>query len=165
MSVEENYETAENIIRAVTIFGDDKKLLKGWLKRNCPSLDERQTAAVCRLSFSGWGSLSKTLLTEIYSPDENGEARSIMDMLRSTDNNLMQLLSNSFKFAENAEAHLKEKCGERESLREMIEDTEDSARGKAQPAADRENSRWNNRYQKIRTEKNNDRGCERSRRR
>ena len=122
MSVEENYETAENIIRAVTIFGDDKKLLKGWLKRNCPSLDERQTAAVCRLSFSGWGSLSKTLLTEIYSPDENGEARSIMDMLRSTDNNLMQLLSNSFKFAENAEAHLKEKCGERESLREMIED-------------------------------------------
>lgn len=38
MSVEENYETAENIIRAVTIFGDDKKLLKGWLKRNCPSL-------------------------------------------------------------------------------------------------------------------------------
>ena len=69
------------------------------LKRNCPSLDERQTAAVCRLSFSGWGSLSKTLLTEIYSPDENGEARSIMDMLRSTDNNLMQLLSNRFKFA------------------------------------------------------------------
>lgn len=122
MSVEENYDSIEDIIRSITIFGDDKKSLKKWLKNNHPELNDEQAAKICRLKYTGWGKLSETLLTEIYTPDENGEAHSVIDMLKSTNNNFAQLMSGNYKFAENAKAHLKEKIGERDTIGKMISD-------------------------------------------
>lgn len=121
-SVEENYDMAEDIIRAITIFGDDKKLLKNWLKSKYPDLEKAQADSICRLKYKDWGRLSKTLLTCIYTPDENGVAQSIMDLLRSTNNNLMQLLSSDYMFSQNAAAYRNEKYGTGESLAEMIEE-------------------------------------------
>lgn len=45
-----------------------------------------------------------------------------MDMLRSTNENLMQLLSSNYKFAENAEAHKKDLLGSNYGIRERLDD-------------------------------------------
>ena len=121
MDVRENREMAEKIIKAVTIFGDDRKMLKRWLKKNCGDLEKSQVDSICRLSYSDWGNLSETLLNGIYTPDENGEARSVIQMLHETNDNLMQLLSNKYYFGENAEKYRDEKYAPSGSLIDMMD--------------------------------------------
>ena len=121
MDVRENREMAEKIIKAVTIFGDDRKMLKRWLKKNCGDLEKSQVDSICRLSYSDWGNLSETLLNGIYTPDENGEARSVIQMLHETNDNLMQLLSNKYYFGENAEKYRNEKYAPSGSLIDMMD--------------------------------------------
>ena len=82
--------------------------MKRWLKKNYPNLTKDEINYISRLKYKDWGRLSKTLLCDIYSPDKNGEAHSIIDMLRSTNMNLMQLLSTDYMFKENADAYFKE---------------------------------------------------------
>ncbi|MBR2041484.1 MAG: type II CRISPR RNA-guided endonuclease Cas9 [Oscillospiraceae bacterium] len=115
-------EAVESIIENILVFGDDKKMLKNWIKKNFPTLEKKDIEYISRLKYKDWGNLSRVFLTEIYSPDENGEAKSIMDMLRSTNENLMQLLSSNYKFAENAEAHKKELLGSNYGIRERLDD-------------------------------------------
>ena len=115
-------EAVESIIENILVFGDDKKMLKNWIKKNFPTLKKKDIEYISRLKYKDWGNLSRVFLTEIYSPDENGEAKSIMDMLRSTNENLMQLLSSNYKFAENAEAHKKELLGSNYGIRERLDD-------------------------------------------
>lgn len=122
LDVEANYDMVEDIIRAITIFGDDKVMLRRWLKQNQPQLDKEAVSRICRLKYKDWGRLSKTILTEIVTPDEYGEAHTIIDMLRNTNENLMQLLSNSFLFSENAEKYRLKKYGKKENISELIED-------------------------------------------
>lgn len=109
-------EMVEEIIRAILIFGEDKKMLKKWIRKNTHDLDDSDISYVCRLKYSDWGRLSRTFLTEIYSPDENGEAKTIMDYLRSSNCNLMQLLSKDYQFSENAARYRDEKFGNNQSL-------------------------------------------------
>lgn len=113
-------ETVEEIIERILVFGDDKKLLKKWLKANCKTLDDSDIAYICRLKYKDWGRLSKTFLTEIYTPDENGEAHSVIDMLRNTNCNLMQLLSDKYQFADNAKAYMNEKYPTASGIKEQI---------------------------------------------
>ena len=121
MGVRENREMIEKIIKAVTIFGNDRKMLKRWLEKNCGDLEKSQVDSICRLSYGDWGNLSETLLTGIYTPDENGEARSIIQMLHETNNNLMQLLSKRYYFGENAEKYRNEKYAPSDSLLDMMD--------------------------------------------
>ena len=121
MDVRENREMVEKIIKAVTIFGDDRKMLKRWLKKNCGDLEKSQVDSICRLSYSDWGNLSETLLAGIYTPDENGEARSVIQMLHETNDNLMQLLSNKYYFGENAEKYRNDKYAPSGSLSDMMD--------------------------------------------
>lgn len=114
-------EMVEEIIRRVLLFGDDRKMLRSWLNNNCGSLDNSDINYICRLKYKDWGRLSKEFLTEIYHIDENGEAHSIMDMLRSTNLNLMQLLSSEFTFAEKAEAMRRECVGANDTLRSKVD--------------------------------------------
>ncbi len=115
-------EMVEEIIQRILVFGDDKKLLRNWLRKNCKALDENDISYVCRLRYKDWGRLSKKFLTEIYSADENGEAHSIIEMLRETNCNLNQLLSDEYQFAENAKAYLDEKYPVKEGIKSQIED-------------------------------------------
>lgn len=115
-------KTVEEIIRHILIFGDDKKMLKTWLKENCPSLDANDIKHVLRLKYRDWGRLSETFLTKVYSPDINGEAKSVIDMLRETNYNLMKLMSSDFSFAENANNYRCEKYGCTQSLGERIDE-------------------------------------------
>ena len=115
-------EIVEKIIENILVFGEDKRMLRGWLKNNCPFLNKKDIEYISRLKYKDWGNLSREFLTEIYSPDENGEAKNIMDMLRSSNENIMQLMSKNYKFAENAEAHKKELIGVNYGIREKLDD-------------------------------------------
>lgn len=117
-------EMVEEIIRHILIFGNDRNMLKRWLRRNTHGLDESDFAYICRLKYSEWGRLSKCFLTELFSADPEegtGEAHTIMDLLRSTSYNLMQLLSDRFEFSRQAEAHREELFGTGRTLTEELD--------------------------------------------
>ena len=117
-------ELVEEIIRHILIFGEDRAMLRNWLRKNCPGLDESDLSYLSRLKYSAWGRLSRTFLTELYSEDpdgESGEAYNILEMLRRTDCNLMQLLTDRYRFAELAEAHRNALFGGRQTLDDRLD--------------------------------------------
>lgn len=118
-------EMVEDIILHILVYGNDRFMLKKWLRKHTHGLDEKDYDRICRLKYSDWGRLSKCFLTEIVSADPEegtGEAHSILYMLRNSNNNLMQLMSNKYSFAEQAEAHRRELVGGDQSLTEKLND-------------------------------------------
>ena len=106
-------ETAEEIIRHITLFGEDRKLLQEWLSKtygNFLTPEEQKKALTFRCS--GWGRLSKVFLTGIFHVDpDTGEAVSILDMLWNTNDNLIELLSGRYTFAQAVEVYREKKMG------------------------------------------------------
>lgn len=104
----------ENIILNITLFGEDKALLKKRLGALYPALTEPQKKAICALSYKGWGRLSQRLLEGITAPaPETGEIWTVIRAMWETNDNLMQVLSEKYCFAaaideENAGEELKE---------------------------------------------------------
>lgn len=91
----------ENIILNITLFGDDKSLLKKRLETLYPELTESQAKAICSLSYKGWGRLSRNFLEGITAPaPETGEIWTIIRTMWETNDNLMQVLSEKYHFAE-----------------------------------------------------------------
>ncbi len=88
----------ELAINAITIFGDDKRLLKKRLKKELgDKLSDDEIKEISRMRLSGWGRLSKRLLTGIYSANatsDTGEAENIIGLMWSTNDNFMQILFN-----------------------------------------------------------------------
>ena len=104
-------DMAEEIIRHITLFGEDRKLLQGWLKKTYGELlaPEEQKKALA-FKCSGWGRLSREFLTGVFHTDpETGEVFSILDMLWNTNDNLMELLSGRYTFAQAVAARRAEK--------------------------------------------------------
>lgn len=106
-------ETLEKLIFTLTVSGDSQKMLRRRVKDILgENVDEAVLRKVCSLKFAGWGRLSQKFLTEIMQVDtDTGECHNIMDMLWETNNNLMQLLSNEFRFAQAIEHYNTEKNG------------------------------------------------------
>ena len=99
-------ETLECLAFALTVSGESRKMLQNRIRAILPNADNAVIRKVCALKFTGWGRLSQKLLTEIYDIDQTtGECRSLMDLLWSTNNNLMQLLSGDFTFAAGIDAY------------------------------------------------------------
>lgn len=95
----------EGIILDIVLFGDDKKLLKKRIDKKFPVLTESQRKSICAMSYKGWGRLSKKFLEEIPGPaPETGEIWNLITALWETNDNLMQLLSDNYSFAEEVEA-------------------------------------------------------------
>lgn len=95
----------EEIILNITLFGEDKDLLKKRISKLFPKLTEGQIKGLCSLTYSGWGRLSRSFLEGITSPaPETGEAYTIIRALWETNDNLMQLLSEKYQFVEAIEA-------------------------------------------------------------
>ncbi len=92
----------EEIIKAITIFGDDRKLLKKRIvNKYGKKLSNDEIKSICKLKYAGWSRLSKKFLTGIYGVDKiakAGETNSIIRFMWETNNNLMQLLSNNYTF-------------------------------------------------------------------
>lgn len=115
-------ELVEDIIRHILVFGDDKKMLRHWLRTHTDVLTEGDIKKISRLRYTDWGRLSKTFLTGIYTAGEYGEAKNIMDMLRDTNDNLMQLLSDKYEFAAHADAYRNENFGNNETLSDKLDE-------------------------------------------
>lgn len=98
-----DYRMAENIIKWVTLFGDSKDLLKTKINKEYgEKVRKDQLKKVCKLKYRDWGRLSKKFLTGIRSSvlvnDATGEGYTIIEAMRNTDNNLMQLLRNEYDY-------------------------------------------------------------------
>lgn len=97
-------EDKENIILNITLFGEDKKFLEKRLSALYPHLTENQIKGLRALNYSGWGRLSRTFLEGITAPaPETGEAWTIIRTMWETNDNLMQVLSDKYQFAEAVE--------------------------------------------------------------
>ena len=90
----------EDVIKAVTIFGDDKSLLRKRLRTLFgDKLSKDDISKICRLKYTGWGRLSQEFLSNVQAPQlETGEVNSIIGFMWETNCNLMQLLSNNYGF-------------------------------------------------------------------
>ncbi len=90
----------EEIIKAITIFGDDKKLLRKRLfKQFADKLSNEEIQKISKLKYSGWGRLSKEFLGELKGVcKDTGEIDSIIGFLWSTNHNIMELLSKEYTF-------------------------------------------------------------------
>lgn len=97
-------EDQENIILNITLFGEDKKLLKKRLADLYPGLTEKQVQGLCALNYNGWGRLSRKFLEGLTAPaPETGEAWTIIRTMWETNDNLMQVLSDKYRFLEAVE--------------------------------------------------------------
>ena len=98
----------EDIISDITLFHDDKKLLKARVKEKIKN-HKNITDRICKLSYKDWGRLSKKFLTEIEGTSkETGEIYNIINFMRNTNKNLMELLSYNFDFVEKIENYNKD---------------------------------------------------------
>ncbi len=95
-----NTNLAEDIILSISLFGDDKKLLKKKLMKKYPKeLTEEEIDKLCTKKYLGWGRLSNAFLQNIFAPShETGEYVCILQAMWETNNNLMQLLSREYEY-------------------------------------------------------------------
>ncbi len=116
-----SYEQVEEIIKRITLFGEDKRLLKKYLKAHT-SLSDEDIKYVLKQKFEGWGSLSKELLSEIEAVNpETGEIVNIITMMRETNLNLMKILSSDFMFKSSADKYKAQRLGVAGTPREMVD--------------------------------------------
>lgn len=98
-------QMAEDILLWITLYGEEQKMLRRVIRQHYgEKLSEKQVLALSRLKFQGWGRLSRRFLNELEGTDRStGERMTIMYGLRNTQNNLMQMLSQQYTFAEEIE--------------------------------------------------------------
>lgn len=116
----ENEEMVEDIIRHLVLFGEDRSLIRRWLKKTYGErLSQREQDFCVRQAgrFTGWGSLSAAFLTEI-----KGEHGSIMEALWQTNHNLNELLSSRYSYAQAVKDYRQQKFGAKPlTLAEVLE--------------------------------------------
>ena len=127
-----NIEDGEQIIKDITIFGEDKKMLKSRLHRKFSDLNPEQIKALANLSYQGWGRLSRELLInllptggadrEVLVDRASGEVLNILSAMKQTSYNLMELLSSRFGYAQAIEERNKEKEGQGKITYKDVED-------------------------------------------
>ena len=87
-------EDADQIIEWVTIF-DDKDILENKVRDAYKNLSDKKIKVILTKKYSGWGNLSKKLLSTKYYKDKETETyKSIIDLMQETDENFMQIINN-----------------------------------------------------------------------
>ena len=97
-------EISEKSILWKCLYGDDKKIFERKIKSEYGDiLTDDEIKKINSLKFNTWGRLSEKFLTEIeFINLETGECySSVMDALRRTNYNLMELLTYNFTLQEN----------------------------------------------------------------
>ena len=99
-------DKAEEIIKAITLFSMDKKILKKYLMR---IVSEPVAKQLSKLRYTGWGRFSKEFLTEITPKvtddvqvlvdTSTGEIMNIITALKKTSLNLMEILSSAYGYS------------------------------------------------------------------
>lgn len=116
------YKKAEELIEIITIF-TDREIKETKIREVVPQgLSEEKIKALLKLPYKGWGKFSEKLLTGLYATDENGLLVTIMDLLKTTDQNFMRILFNKeYKFDELISAeNRKSASGENFSTKDII---------------------------------------------
>ena len=87
-------DDADEIIEWITIF-EDKDILEKKVRKNYPKLNENQIKLILMKKYTGWGNLSKKLLsTKYYEDKETNTKKSILDLMNETNENFMQIINN-----------------------------------------------------------------------
>lgn len=87
-------EDADQIIEWITIF-DDKDILEKKVRETYSDLSNKQIKSILSKKYSGWGNLSKKLLsTKYYKDKETGVYKTIIDLMNETPENFMQIINN-----------------------------------------------------------------------
>lgn len=125
-------EDAEKIIQDITIFGGDKKMLKKRLHREFSYLTPEQLTSLTRLSYDGWGRLSRELLVnllpaegdscEVLVDHTSGEVLNIISAMRQTSYNLMELLGSRFGYGQAIEERNRKEEGQGRITYKDVED-------------------------------------------
>lgn len=104
-------EISEKSILWKCLYGDDKKIFEKKIKSEYGDiLTKDEIKKINSFKFNTWGRLSEKLLTGIeFLNLETGECySSVMDALRRTNHNFMELLSSKFTLQENIDSENKE---------------------------------------------------------
>lgn len=88
----ENRSMIETLILWVTLF-EDKKILRRKIKNEFSKINDSQLDRICKLNYSGWSRLSEKLLVGIKAPNDKGVMQSIMECLRDSRFNFMQIVA------------------------------------------------------------------------
>ena len=125
-------EDAEKIIKDITIFGGDKKMLKNRLHREFSYLTPEQLTSLTRLSYDGWGRLSREFLVnllpaegdscEVLVDHTSGEVLNIISAMRQTSYNLMELLGSRFGYGQAIEERNRKEEGQGRITYKDVED-------------------------------------------
>lgn len=98
----DNIDMVEDIIKDITIFGENKNALQEKITRQYNNtLTEQQIKDICKLNYSGWGNLSKKLIVDLKT-NFNGKNYSILDLMSTpfSNNHFLNFISiyNNDKF-------------------------------------------------------------------
>lgn len=125
-------EDAEKMIKDITIFGGDKKMLKNRLHREFSYLTPEQLTSLTRLSYDGWGRLSREFLVnllpaegdscEVLVDHTSGEVLNIISAMRQTSYNLMELLGSRFGYGQAIEERNRKEEGQGRITYKDVED-------------------------------------------
>ena len=88
---ENNYQMIESIIEDITIF-NEKSILKRKLKKDY-GLDQNTISKILKLNYSGWSRLSSQLIEGIYCDNRFGSSATILDVLKDSHLNLMEIIN------------------------------------------------------------------------
>lgn len=91
----------EKLIQDLAVFGYDRKMLAHVLREDAPQLTTAQVKALMKLGYSGWGRFSEKLLAGLPAVDrETGAVQTIIEAMRTTGLNFMELRTRRFGYAE-----------------------------------------------------------------
>lgn len=91
----------EKLIQDLAVFGYDRKMLAHVLREDAPQLTTAQVKALMKLGYSGWGRFSEKLLAGLPAVDrETGAVQTIIEAMRTTGLNFMELRTSRFGYAE-----------------------------------------------------------------
>lgn len=89
----------ERLILDITLFGDDRTMLARVLRQDAPDLAADQMRRLMKLRYRDWGRLSEKLLAGLPAVDkETGAVQTIIEAMRTTGLNLMELLTDRFGY-------------------------------------------------------------------
>ena len=112
---DQTMEQLETLVRWSTIF-EDRSILKKLIQEKYPDVTDTQLSFLVQRRYTGWGRLSEKLLAGVLGEYENQPA-TIMEVLRATNENFMQVLNNP-------QYHFQEKIA-KERLMELGEPKEE----------------------------------------
>lgn len=95
----------EKLIEWSTVY-EDAKILKIRIEDEMPELyaDKDKLKKILKKRFTGWGRLSKKLLSGIYTDTKTLSSATIMDIMEDTNENFMQIINNNnYKFKKELE--------------------------------------------------------------